>query len=330
MARITGPEARARATYLVYRGLGGAIQRAPDPVVDLVAAVVGEVMARRSRGPEVMRTQHLRRVLASSSPVVDPDPEVLRRWVRRSFRAYARYWVEGARLPAIPAADIDRRMIVERGYEHLKDGMASGRGVVMVLPHVGSWEWGGAFLAHEGFPMTSVAERIEPPELFDWFVEQRQAMGLTIVPLGQESGGTVLRTLREGGLVGLLCDRDIVGNGIPVDFFGETTTFPAGPATLALRTGAVLVAAAVYSGPGRHHTGVITAPFDTTRTGGLRKDVARITQDIARQFERFIRRSPEQWHLYQPNWPSDEPDDRPAGDAATTVRAAGATPAVGE
>ena len=140
-------------------------------------------------------------------------------------------------------------------------GMAGGRGVVMALPHVGSWEWGGAFLATVGYPMTTVAERIEPPELFDWFVDEREAMGLTIVPLGGDSGSVVLRTLRAGGLVGLLCDRDLSGNGVAVEFFGEGTTFPAGPATLALRTGAALVTAAVYSGPGREHTAVITAPL---------------------------------------------------------------------
>ena len=304
-SRVIGEQSRARATYLIYRGLGAAIQEVPEPVAAAVAAVVGEVMARRSSGPRELRARHLSRVLGSSSPVVAPDPEVVRRWARRSFRAYARYWVEGARLPATGIDEVNQRMMVERGYEHLQAGMAAGRGVVMVLPHVGSWEWGGAFLASQGYPMTSVAERIEPPELFDWFVSQRKAMGLTIVPLGNESGGTVLRTLREGGLVGLLCDRDIAGNGIPVDFFGETTTFPAGPATLALRTGAMLIAGAVYSGPGRDHTAALSAPLDTTKSGSLRKDVARITQEIARQFEQMIRRSPEQWHIYQPLWPSD-------------------------
>ncbi len=98
----------------------------------------------------------------------------------------------------------------------------------MALPHIGSWEYGGAFLATQGLPMTAVAERIEPPELFDYFVEQRAAMGLTIVPLDHRSGGTLMTTLRNGGLVGLLCDRDIEGTGIEVEFFGETTTMPAG------------------------------------------------------------------------------------------------------
>jgi KDO2-lipid IV(A) lauroyltransferase len=293
-------------TYLAYRSLGTALQLLPEPAAAAAAALVGEVMARRRAGPRALRARHLNRVLASSS-VVAPDPQVVARWARRSFRAYARYWVEGARLPALGREEVSGRMLLERGYEHLEQGMASGRGVVMVLPHVGSWEWGGAFLASDGYPMTSVAERIEPPALFDWFIEQRRAMGLTIVPLGGDSGGTVLKTLRSGGLVGLLCDRDIGGHGVAVDFFGETTTLPAGPAMLALRTGATLIAAAVYSGPGRDHSAVVSRPLDTSRTGSLRVDVARVTQDIARELERLIRRAPEQWHLYQPNWPSDPP-----------------------
>jgi len=323
-----GRFSKTRATYAVYRTLGTLLDALPEPAAAGAAAVVGEIMARRRNGPRDISARHLTRVLASSSPVVEPDPELVRRWSRRAFRAYARYWVEGARLPATSVAEVTQRMWIAPGYEHLKAAMAEGRGVVMALPHVGSWEWGGAFLAADGFPMTAVAEVIEPPELFEWFIEQRHAMGLTIVPLGPDSGGTVLRALRDGLLVGLLCDRDLQGNGVEVEFFGERTTFPAGPATLALRTGAALVTAAVFSGPGRDHVGEISAPIDTTRHAALRKDVVRITQEIARHFEAYIRRAPEQWHLFQPNWPSDPgwvppsavppsrvaPDERAAGD----------------
>ena len=112
-------------------------------------------------------------------------------------------------------------------------------------------------------------------------------------------------TLRAGGLVGLLCDRDIVGNGIEVEFFGETTTMPAGPATLAFRTGAPLMTAAVYSGPGRDHSAVVQTPIDTTRRGSLRQDVARVTQEIATRFEGLISRAPDQWHVFQPFWLAD-------------------------
>lgn len=304
---MAGGRARARARFLTYRTLGQTMQRAPEPVVAGMAAIVGEAMARRPSAARAMAERHLHRILAYGSPGAEPDPEVVRRWVRRSFRSYARYWVEGARLPAVPAGTVMARMGIERGYEHLRAAMATGDGVVMALPHVGSWEWGGRWLALEGYPMTSVAEQLEPPEMFEWFVAQRQAIGLTIVPLGADSGGSVLRTLKAGGLVGLLCDRDIVGGGVPVTFFGETTTFPAGPATLALRTGATLLTGVVFSGPAGDHSAVISPPLDTGRTGGLRADVARLSQEIARQFEGYVSRCPEQWHVFQPNWPSDRP-----------------------
>ncbi len=188
----------------------------------------------------------------------------------------------------------------------------------MALPHVGSWEWGGAWLALQGYPMVSVAEPIEPPELYDWFVEQREQMGLDILKLGAGSGTALLKALHDGRLVGLLCDRDIPGNGVEVEFFGERTTFPSGPATLALRTGAVLLPTVVYSGPGRDHSAVIRPPLPTERTTTLRKDVARVTQAIAYEFEAFVRRAPDQWHLFQPNWPSDTEEPRDTEEPSDT------------
>jgi KDO2-lipid IV(A) lauroyltransferase len=301
---VTSERLRGLATYAAFRVSGAGLGVLPEPVASLVASTVGAVMARRPGGTLPMRERHMARVLSSTSPAVEPHPAVVRRWAIRSYRSYARYWVEGARLPATGAAEVRRRLVLD-GYERFVEAAESGRGVVVALPHIGSWEWGGAFIAADGHPMTSVAERVEPPQLFDWFVEQRRAMGLEIVPLGDESGRTVLRVLRAGGVVGLLCDRDIVGNGVEVEFFGERTTLPAGPATLALRTGAVLLPAVVYSGPGSDHHAVVTRPVETTRTGRLRDDVARLTQELAVRLEWMVRRAPEQWHLYQPNWPSD-------------------------
>lgn len=243
---------------------------------------------------------HLRRVLGTGLS----DAEVAR-WTRRAFASYARYWVEGSRLATTPASVVEQRMVLERGMEHLEESMSAGRGVILALPHVGSWEWGGAWLALRGYPMTAVAEPLEPAELYEWFAAQRRSIGLDIVPLGPEAGSRLMSTLRSGGLVGLLCDRDLTGSGVEVELFGERTTLPGGPATLALRTGARLLTAAVYSGPGRCHTGVVNPPLDTSRQGRFRDDVTRITQAVAREIEGLVRRAPEQWHLFQPNWPSD-------------------------
>jgi len=247
-----------------------------------------------------MYIRHLQRVLGRPLP-----PAEQRRWLRRAYGSYARYWIEGARLGSMAPQAIEARMSMPSGWQPFVDAMASGKGLVLALPHVGSWEWGGAWLALKGYPMTSVAERMDSGELFAWFVAQRERMGLCIVPLGPQAGPALLHALRQGGLVGLLCDRDIAGGGVDVEFFGERTTLPGGPATLALRTGATLMAGAVYSGPGDSHTGVLLPPIDTSRQAGMRADVARVTQAVAHDLESLIRRAPEQWHLFQPNWPSD-------------------------
>jgi lauroyl/myristoyl acyltransferase len=151
----------------------------------------------------------------------------------------------------------------------------------------------------------AVVEPLQPPELLEWFASQREAIGLEVVPIGPDVSRIVSRALRDNRIVCLLSDRDLTGDGVEVDFFGERTTLPAGPATLALRTGAALLPVAVYFEAGRNHRGVVRPPIVTARSRRLRDDIARITQALAREFEILIRVAPEQWHLLQPNWPSD-------------------------
>ena len=94
--------------------------------------------------------------------------------------------------------------------------------------------------------MTVIVERLEPPELFDWFVRLRNDLGMTVVPLGPGAARAVLQALADNEVVCLLCDRDIQGGGVEVEFFGERTTLPAGPATLGLRSGAPILPVGVY------------------------------------------------------------------------------------
>ena len=152
--------------------------------------------------------------------------------------------------------------------------------------------------------MTVVVEPLDPPELLAWFAEKREALGLEVVPLGPSAGSSVVKALAANRLVGLVCDRDITGGGVEVELFGERTTMPAGPITMALRAEAPVLPAAVYF-DGRRHKAVVRPPLELTRTGRLRDDVARLTQVLATELEGLIRAAPDQWHVFQPNWPSD-------------------------
>ena len=166
-------------------------------------------------------------------------------------------------------------------------------------------------LAQQGYPMTTVGELLEPPELFAWFTSQRAALGLTVLPPGPDTTVRLLDALRAGRVVGLLADRDLAGNGVEVELFGEKTTLPAGPALLALRSGAPLMTCAIFQRPGGRYHAVIRPPLDSTRSGRLREDLQRLTEEMASSLEGIIRMAPEQWHMFQPNWPSDR--DREQG-----------------
>lgn len=263
------------------------------------ALAIGLTLARSLPSRRAIVGRHLRRVLGP-----DVGQDVIDRLIRRTFTSYARYWMESCRLPGTVGPWVDARMN-STGVDQLDRARAEGRGVILALPHLGGWDHGGAWLAWLGHRLTAVVEPVEPPELFEWIAGLRRSVGLDIVPLGTGAGTALLQRLRAAEIVALVCDRDIGGTGVEVEFFGERTTLPGGPATLALRTGAYLLPTAVYfDGPKRHYS-VVGQPLSVERTGRLRDDVARVTQDLAYALERLIRRAPEQWHMMQPNWPSD-------------------------
>jgi KDO2-lipid IV(A) lauroyltransferase len=297
---LTTSGAAATATYLGYR-TGAAIAMAlPESLSRPAAGLTGRVLGLAMRGRRQMLGRHLRRVHGP-----ELDGRALDRAVNATFASYGRYWLEVFRLPRQDLLALDEDRFHLEGREHVDKALAEGRGVVIGCPHLGNWDLGAAWFAARGYQPTTVVEPIEPPALFDWFCSYRRALGMGIVPLGPDAGSELLKKLREGLMVGLVCDRDLAGNGIEVEFFGEQTTFPAGPATLALRAGAPLLTGANYfEADGRHHC-VIRPPLDTSRQGTIKEDIARITQALAADFEVLIRRAPDQWHMLQPNWPSD-------------------------
>ncbi|MBK9178443.1 MAG: phosphatidylinositol mannoside acyltransferase [Acidimicrobiales bacterium] len=286
-----------RAVVAAYR-TGSAVSRlVPTLAVRPASAAMGRAAARAMAGRRSTLERHLRRVRP------ELQGAALHRASRAAFASYARYFIESFRIPALSAAEIDAGFSYE-GFGLVEDGLVAGQGVIVALSHLGGWEWAGRWIADQGIPITAVVEPLEPPELFAWFAEYRRSLGMTVVPLGAGAGGAVLRALRANEVVCLLCDRDLTGDGVEVEFFGERTTLPPGPATLALRTGAPLLPTAVYF-EGEGHRCVVRPPLAVERLGRLRDDVTRVTQDLAGELERLIRAAPEQWHLMQPNWPSD-------------------------
>ncbi|MFQ5556925.1 MAG: phosphatidylinositol mannoside acyltransferase, partial [Acidimicrobiales bacterium] len=271
----------------------------PDQLTRAGTRLVGPVAATVSHDRRIVVARNLARAMGRPLGGVET-----RRLVGETFAWYARYYLESFELPDLDAAAVDTGIEVD-GFGPVERACASGVGPILVLPHLGTWEWAAWWLAQvHGLKVTAVVEPLDPPEVFDWFVGLRESLGMNIVPLGPSAAAEVATAVKRGDVVCLLSDRDLAGGGVPVTFFGERTRLPAGPAFLALRTGAPLMPTAVYWRGGSRH-GLVLPAIDTERRGRFRDDVARVVQDYAHALEQLIRAAPTQWHMMAPNWPSD-------------------------
>ncbi|MDF0531382.1 phosphatidylinositol mannoside acyltransferase [Tsukamurella sp. 8F] len=287
-------ELRSRAADLGY-GAGWAVtRRIPDRIAQWGVDGVGALVGRRDGGPEQLR-RNLARVIG-----VDPAdvPEAL---MVDAVRSYARYWKEAFRLPSMDLGEVGRSIDRFVDAEPLHEAMAAGRGAVLALPHSGNWDMAGVWLVHRYGKFATVAERLEPESLFRRFVDYRETLGFEVFPL---SGGEqppfpqLADRLRAGGVVCLLGERDLARHGVPVTFFGEPTRMPAGPAKLAIDTGAPLLPVHCWFTDGGWG-------FKAEDEIDVSRGVAYATQKLAEAFERNIAAHPADWHMLQPLWEAD-------------------------
>ena len=249
-----------------------------------------------------------RAVVARNLTRIDPTlrgPR-LERAIRATFDSYARYWVDSFRLPYLSKEEVDAGFAFQ-GYGRIPLVLREGKGCILALPHLGGWEWAGRWMADRGHQLTVVVEPIEPPELFDFFVDFRKSLGMNVVGLGPGAGPAV----REGA----------AGQPRRVPACATETSraaasrssssarrprcrpvrprSPFAPARRSCRPASTSRAAATATSPTSARRCRSSGP------GRLRDDVDRLTQDLTHELEDLIRKAPEQWHMMQPNWPAD-------------------------
>jgi KDO2-lipid IV(A) lauroyltransferase len=282
---------------------GWLVVRAMPETLARSAFGAGARYAARGGGPEQLR-KNLARVIGTT-PAEVPDS-----LIHASVASYARYWREAFRLPTMNQAELAKRLDrVFIGAEKFAAAREGGRGAVIALPHSGNWDMAGVWLAQNYGTFTTVAERLKPESLYDRFIAYRESLGFEVLPLtgGERPPMEVLaERLRNNRFVCLMADRDLTRSGIQVDFFGESTRLPAGPAKLAIETGAPLHSAHVYY-DGDDCVVQIDDALDTSSG-----DIGVITQALADRFAVNIAAHPQDWHMLQPQWVADLSAERRA------------------
>lgn len=277
-----------------------AVRRMPERLAYSSFERIADTLWSR-RGKDVLRLEaNIRRVVGP-----EPSEAELRVLSRAGMRSYFRYWCDAFRLPGWSHERIvDSIRIVDNHI--LSDALATGRGVVIALPHMGNWDHAGAWATLVHSPVVTVAERLKPEDLYEKFLAFRTGLGMDVIPLtgGDPPFPYLSQKLREGGLVCLLGDRDISNSGVPVQFFGARAKFPAGPAALAVDTGAVLLAVSLWWEDG-HNWVKFTTPIEVPTEGERSRRIFRTTQLVADRLAEGIAAHPADWHMLQRLWVDD-------------------------
>jgi KDO2-lipid IV(A) lauroyltransferase len=219
------------------------------------------------------------------------DPEVAH-VARRAFQNYGRVLMDFVLLGNLPPEELVASVSFD-GREHVDAALDRGRGAIMAVPHMGSWDMAGASAAAVGYPVYAVAERF-PGSLNEAVVRTRERFGVNVITLGRPAVRAINEALQRNGVIALLCDLE-QGPGVDVRFFGRRSVVPGGPAALALKTGVPLIPAYQYAtGPSRYH--VHLDPPMTLAAGETKESVM---QRVVSRFEDFIKDRPEQWYAFR-------------------------------
>ena len=244
-----------------------------------------------------------RRCVRNMLHVTAGDTALARRYARRSFAYYAAYLVDFLRFGALTDAELRRRIEFD-DWPVIEDAR-TGNGVVFVTMHFGNWDLAAARIAQRGIPLSVVADTFRHRRLNELVVGSRERLGMRIIS-AERTGPGIMRALRRDHVVALLMDVPQPHAGVEVEFFGGTVAVPDGPARIALRTGAPIVAGVLPRlGPASERFAGVVERVAFAASGDRERDVRALTQATMRSLERMVRRHPDQWYIFRSLWVED-------------------------
>ena len=202
-----------------------------------------------------------------------------------------------------------RRRVTLDSLEPLEAAEARGKGVIIIAAHLGNWEWSAKLLAMLGHPIMVIARQGED-EKFNALTDRIRGSDGNIVHPRGESPRPLLKTLRENGRIAIVPDQK--SEDVFVPFFGKLAGTVAGPAVLALKTGATLLPLFCPRQPDGTYKIVFYPPIIPESTGNRDADIVRIMTQLTAIVEDIIRQYPDQWLWLHDRWRVPPPADREA------------------
>ncbi|MHB8508168.1 MAG: lysophospholipid acyltransferase family protein [Candidatus Dormibacteria bacterium] len=277
--------------------LGGAVCDAlPGRALYGAAGSLGDLGFVLNRGARRQAIENYAGILGL--PTTHP---AVHRVARQALRGYTKLMADFLLLSRLGPEQVLQRVDVE-GIENMYQALRQGRGVVVVTPHFGNWDIAAAAACALGLPVSAVADHYGDEELNSRVVASRARFGMKVIPLDRNAGRGVIKALRNNEIVALVCDLPKEGRNFRVDLCGQAAMVPAGPAVLALRSGAPVVPILCRRLPDDRYRLVMEPPVEFAPSGDRDRDEPALAQAIIDRFNPALRATPEQWYLFSPMW----------------------------
>ena len=312
-ARQTRAERRRELlAYWAYRAGEAVLNRLPRGLLMPLSDAAGAGAFLVAREKRLLSQANLSRPMRL--PVEHPR---VRRAALGAFRNYAKYLVDVMRLSGIRDRDVDEMVQVDESeIGALRSARAEGRGVIMCCVHFGGMDMIGPALKQRGERIHVVADDTAYGRLFEHLRAIRERHAIHLIPWKNLRG--LFRTLREGENLVLFCDWGYRRGDVPVEIFGEPTTFPAGPATLSAKSGAPLLPTHVERTPDDRF---VARALPVVRAAGTDPaEIYRATQQLADELATVIASNPRQWYLFRHLWPQTDAERAAAARALDAAR----------
>lgn len=223
------------------------------------------------------------------------------RIIRSLFIKLGQTFAEVMYMPALTKENIRQHVAIEN-VEYLQEAVQQAKGVVFLTAHVGNWEWLGARLAMEGFPMTSVIKRQPNDQHTQILNEYRQMVGIEIFARGTTELIGAAKALKQGKVLGFLADQDAGPNGIFVDFLGRMASTPQGPAVFARKFKCPIIPTFIVRRPEGGHRIIVHPPVTVPEMATEAETIRELTKTLASITEDFIKQYPDEWIWFQKRW----------------------------
>jgi len=188
------------------------------------------------------------------------------------------------------------------GAEYVEESLRRGKGTIIVTAHLSAWELFAYEITRVGLPLEVVAKNINNDGVNHLLVEFREKLGIkTHLRNNPHVTRNILRSLKSNRGIGILIDQDTKVDGVFVEFFNRPANTPRGAAMIAMATGATVLPGFIVR-EGKNYVVRFEKPVEVRKTYDKAAESFRITQELTKRIEKWIRSYPEQWVWMHRRW----------------------------